>query len=101
MSKISKTAKASMKGPAVAKKERTDEELIKELRNDRASHIWPSVPAIDALLRAYDTLLAEADKMDQSIHGGDPLRDPMTWRKAHSYKVGDVIQNVGTVTEKS
>lgn len=56
MSKLSKTAAAAMRaGESVERKiKRTDEDLIRELRNDRASHIWPSVPAIDALLRDYD-----------------------------------------------
>lgn len=63
MSKVSKTARASMIGPDTTKKiERTDEQLITELRNDRASHIWPSCPAIDALLRAYDAALVELQR---------------------------------------
>jgi hypothetical protein len=36
-----------------------DETLIRLLRIDRASHIYPTVQGTDALLRAYDKALAE------------------------------------------
>ena len=58
--------RSTAKGMVERKIERTEEQLIAELRNDRASHIWPSVPAIDALLQAYDNLRqAYVDKVNE------------------------------------
>ena len=82
MSKISKTAKASMgTGPVVAKKTISDEELIRLLRIDVASGIYPSSQGTHALLRAYDAerntvatlagsttaLLARAEKAEEEL----------------------------------
>lgn len=55
MSKVSKTARASVgKAPAAAIQTISDEELIRLLRIDVASGIYPSSQGTHALLRAYD-----------------------------------------------
>lgn len=36
-----------------------DEKLVQLYRDDRAAHIWPSLQASDAVLRALDTELAK------------------------------------------
>jgi hypothetical protein len=58
MSKISKTAAASMRGgPVEAKKDPfdTNEKKIQELRNQRVNKLFPNrVDFIDALIESYD-----------------------------------------------
>lgn len=59
MSKISKTAKASMpSGPVKEKAVIPDVELVRLLRIDRSSGIYPATQGTDALLREYDAALA-------------------------------------------
>src|SRR5258708_5356846 len=58
--KESKTARASaVKMPPKEKSVIPDDELIRLLRIERASGIWPSSQGVDALLRAYDAEQAE------------------------------------------
>lgn len=42
-----------------------DAELVRQLRIDRAAKLWPGVPKVDALLRAYDSQSALYDKVVQ------------------------------------
>src|SRR5258708_33547512 len=70
MSKVSKTARASMgSGPVIAKSIIPDAELIRLLRIDRESGIFPGTQGTDALLRACDSLMADMveAKLDISI----------------------------------
>ena len=65
----SKTAKASIKAGQMAQKEEpvlSDAELVRLLRIDRQSHLWPGTQMIDALLREYNgALLANAELSNQ------------------------------------
>jgi hypothetical protein len=57
MSKVSKTAKASeVKETKTAKAAIPDHELVRLLRIDRASGLYPSTQGADALLREYDAI---------------------------------------------
>ena len=65
MSEVSKTAKASMKAAQAPAKEEiifSDTELVRLLRIDRESKLWPGVLKIDALLREYDKALVKIDE---------------------------------------
>lgn len=66
MSKVSKTAKASEVQVKHEKKVISDEELIRQLRLDRESHIYPSTQGADALLRAYDVSLEAIKAITES-----------------------------------
>ena len=65
----SKTAKASIKAGQMTQKEEpvlSDAELVRLLRIDRQSHLWPGTQMIDALLREYNgALLANAELSNQ------------------------------------
>lgn len=73
MSKISKTAKSSMGIAKVEKSVIPDAELIRLLRIDCASAIYPGVQGTHALLRAYDALEAEKKSalsiLNQALNG--------------------------------
>jgi hypothetical protein len=57
MGKESKTARASQVTTKVEKKVIPDDVLVRDLRNHRASALYPTVPQVDALLRTYDGLI--------------------------------------------
>jgi hypothetical protein len=60
----SKTAKASKVVEKLEKKVIPDTELIRLLRIDRASGLYPTTQGTDALLRAYDSSLAEKESRE-------------------------------------
>lgn len=59
MSKVSKTAKASM-GMGVVKPKETvaDDVLVQRYRDNREAHLWPPLEQSDALLRTLDAARA-------------------------------------------
>ncbi len=67
MSKESKTARASAVKTVGEKKVIPDADLIKGLRNDRASKLYPTVQGTDALLRQYDLLLAQVIGLETTV----------------------------------
>jgi hypothetical protein len=67
VSKLSKTAKASVQAGVINQEKvvvLSDDELVRLLRIDRESHIWPGVQSIDALLRKYDAALARITELE-------------------------------------
>lgn len=67
--KISKTARASAGMQATKKIVIPDDELIKNLRNEVASGLYPTSQGSHALLRAYDAALAQMDGMRSAYDG--------------------------------
>jgi hypothetical protein len=89
MSKVSKTARASAGVQVKEKKVIPDADLIKNLRNEVASGLYPTIQGSHALLRAYDEqakqleeALTLAEGFKAEIHGAlDLLNRHLTGRK--------------------
>lgn len=69
----SKTARASAVKDTTVKKVISDPELIRLLRIDRASGIYPTTQGSDALLRFCDALLAENSSLTDAVNAQDTL----------------------------
>lgn len=63
MSKVSKTARASMAQTVGTKAVIPDEVYVKNLRNDVASGLYVAQEGAKALLREYDKALAEISEL--------------------------------------
>jgi hypothetical protein len=68
MTKISKTAKASeVKETKAEKRTLSDAELVRLLRIDRESGLYPGTQGVDAMIRLYDRAFLDAQVMDSKI----------------------------------
>jgi hypothetical protein len=92
MSKISKTARASMGGGQVeAKKVIPDAELIRLLRIDRNSGIYPGTQGTDALLRAYDEAMVKGQQNYDSAKLLDEVANSL---RAELYAANQEIEKI-------
>jgi|SRR5690242_15813822 len=77
MSGLSKTARAAMRagsaGEQQKQKVRTTEEIIRDLRNNRASHLHVSPTDVDVLLAEYDALQVKAALLLEKAIGDKPI----------------------------
>lgn len=95
MSKVSKTARASMGGgPVVAKSIIPDAELIRLLRIDRNSGIFPGTQGTDALLRAYDEAML---KGQQNYDSAKLLDEVASGLRAELYVANQEIEKLKAI----
>lgn len=100
MSKVSKTARASMAQTVGEKKVISDEVYVKNLRNDVASGLYVAQEGAKALLRAYDAALAEIQQLTEQLAGAEAALGDKVIENEGQYKeilaAKEVIANLET-----
>jgi hypothetical protein len=67
MSKVSKTARASMGGAMKEVKVVPDSELLQQYREGRAAKLWPSLSSSDAVLRLHDVAIGSVAELTTQL----------------------------------
>lgn len=86
MSKVSKTARASMAQTVGEKKVIPDDVYIKNLRYDVNNNIHATQEGAKALLRAYDLALAEINQLTEKLSGAESALNDKTIENEGQYK---------------